>query len=308
MSIYTLNNAISEVLAQEMRRDSRVLVFGVNAAAARPELQNEFGPQRVRDTPASARVVVGTAIGAAAGGLRPVADLLALQPGAAIDVARAAHLIQHTRLPLVVLFNEQRNQDLHATFAHSTRFVVVSPGSASEFAALLRAAIRDDHPVAFCVDTSMNASPDEFRDIEQVIPLGKAAVLRKGCDVTLVSYGRSVRECLRAAAQLATNGVSADVIDLRTLRPLDEGTLLRSVHKTGRLIVVQEPNRLCGIGAEIAALVSEKAFDALTSPVARLAGNDPDESAPQFHRQRGTPLADTIHETALRLVEQAAAA
>ncbi|HVF18504.1 MAG TPA: transketolase C-terminal domain-containing protein, partial [Steroidobacteraceae bacterium] len=174
--------------------------------------------------------------------------------------------------------------------------------------AMLKAAVRDNNPVMFFTDMALSCVKGDVNDDEYLVPLGKAAVVRKGSDVTLVSYGKSVSECVQAADQLAASGFSAEVIDLRTLKPLDESTILRSVHKTGRLIIVHEANRLYGIGAEIAAIVSEKAFDALNAPIVRLTGPDAPSAASRVLEQAASPQPGTIREAALRLVEQAAAA
>lgn len=175
----------------------------------------------------------------------------------------------------------RRNHNDEAWFVHGPGRKVVMPSNAADFKGVLKAAIRDGNPVVFFVDMALGHEKGEVPEGEHVVPLGKAAVLRRGRDVTLVSYAKTVHSCMAAAAELQTRGVSAEVVDLRTLKPLDEATILASVRKTGRLVVVHEATKLCGVGAEIAAIVAEQAFPALKAPVARLAG--PDAPAPSSY-------------------------
>jgi len=323
MSIMTFNAALSAALGEEMRRDSRVLMFGAGTAFKHRNLQAQFGVHRVRNTPLAEAIIAGTAVGAAASGLRPVIDLLSspfltLSMDALINHAGKLRYVSggQFEFPLVVLaatgsglgVGAHQNHHLEAMFVHAPGLKVVMPSNPADCKALLKAAIRDNNPVLFFTDMSLGSMSAEVHHEEYLVPLGRAAIARKGCDVTIVSYGKTVTLCLEAADQLAASGCSAEVIDLRTLKPLDEATILRSVHKTSRLIVVHEANRLCGIGAEIAALVSEKAFDALSAPVIRLAGPDAPSAASWVLEQAATPQASAIREAAMRLVEQAAAA
>ena len=279
MSQITANEAVGQALAEEMRRDSRVLVFGEGVATKRQDLLREFGPERVRNTPLAEAIIAGTAVGAAASGLRPVVDLLfapflTYSMDAIVNSAGKLRYLSggQFEFPMVVLamtgagwgIGGQHNHNLEAMFVHAPGLKVAMPSNAADFKGLLKAAIRDDNPVLFFMDIALTMAPGEVPDAHDVIvPLGKAAVLREGSDVTLVSYAKTVGICEAAAAALAEHGVSADVIDLRTLKPLDQGTVLASVRKTGRLVVVHEASGLCGVGAEIAALVAEQAFDAL---------------------------------------------
>jgi pyruvate dehydrogenase E1 component beta subunit len=152
------------------------------------------------------------------------------------------------------------------------------------------------------MDLALAHASGPVPDGDHVLPIGRAAVLREGADVTLVSYAKTVGHCLQAAQALAERGVSAEVVDLRTLKPLDEATVLASVRKTGRLVVVHEANRLCGVGAEVAAIASEKAFDALRAPVLRLSGPDAPAAASWVLEQAGVPQPDAIADAVLRLV------
>jgi acetoin:2,6-dichlorophenolindophenol oxidoreductase subunit beta len=323
MSVLTFNDALSHALAEEMRRDARVIMFGEGVATKRRDLQTEFGIHRVRNTPLAEAIIAGTAVGAAASGLRPVIDLLfapflTLAMDALINHAGKLRYVSggQFEFPLVVLavtgsgwtVGAQHNHNLEALFVHVPGLKVVMPSNPADCKGLLKAAIRDNNPVLFFTDMALGHMTGEVTNDDALVPLGKAAIARKGSDVTLVSYGKTVNHCLEAAEQLARSGFSAEVIDLRTLKPIDEGTILRSVHKTGRLIVVHEANRLCGIGAEIAAMVSEKGFDALNAPVIRLTGPDAPTASSWVLEQAAVPQPEAIREAAMRLLEQAAAA
>lgn len=323
MSVSTFNDALTQALAEEMRRDARVMLLGHGVATQRLDLQTEFGAHRVRNTPLAEAIVAGTAVGAAASGLRPIVDLrfaprLASSMDAFVNHAGKLRYLSggQFEFPLVVLagtgaggtLGAHHNHNLEAMFVHAPGLKVVMPSNPADCKGLLKAAIRDNNPVLFFVDLGLATMTGEVAGEEPIMPLGKAAIARKGAHLTLVSYGKTLHHCLEAAEQLALAGFEAEVIDLRTLKPLDEGSILRSVHKTGRLIVVHEANRLCGIGAEIAALVSEKGFDALTAPVIRLTGPDAPAAASWTLEQAAVPQPGAIREAALRLLEQAQAA
>jgi pyruvate/2-oxoglutarate/acetoin dehydrogenase E1 component len=190
---------------------------------------------------------------------------------------------------------------LTSRFIHSPGIKVVMPSNAADFHGLLKAAIRDHNPVLFFSDIPLLGVPGEVPQGDHVVALGQAAVLREGDDVTLISYAKTVHHCLDAARDLAAQGIKAEVIDLRTLKPLDEATVLRSVRKTGRAIIVHEAGRICGVGAEIAAMLVEKAFGQLRAPVIRLAG--PDAPAPASYplEQAFPPNAESILQSAARL-------
>lgn len=325
MQTITVNDAINQALAEEMRRDSSVLMFGEGVATKRGDLLAEFGLERVRNTPLAEGIIAGTAAGAAAMGLRPVVDLLfapflTLAMDAIVNSAGKLRYLSggQFEFPMVVLtmtgagwgVGGQHNHNLEAMFVHAPGLKVVMPSNAADFKGLMKAAIRDDNPVLFFMDLALGYVPGAVPEGEHVVPIGRAAVLREGADVTLVSYAKTVGHCLQAAEALAAQGVSAEVIDLRTLKPLDEATVLASVRKTGRLVVVHEAGRLCGVGAEVAAIVSEKAFDALRAPVLRLTGPDAPAAASWVLEQAAVPQADAIEKAVLRLMgtEQLAAA
>ncbi len=317
MQTITVSEAVAQALAEEMRHDSRVLMFGEGVATKRRDLVAEFGVERVRNTPLAEGIIAGTAAGAAAMGLRPIVDLLfapflTLAMDAIVNSAGKLRYLSggQFRFPMVVLtmtgagwgVGSQHNHNLEAMFVHAPGLKVVMPSNAADFKGLMKAAIRDDNPVLFFMDLALAHAPGPVPDGEHLVPIGQAVVRRQGSDVTLISYAKTVGHCLAAAQALADQGVSAEVVDLRTLKPIDEATVLASVRKTGRLIIVHEASRLCGVGAEIAALASEKAFDALTVPVLRLTGPDAPAPASWVLEQAGVPNADAIRDAALRVV------
>ena len=289
MTTLTLYDAVGAALTEEMRRHHSVLVFGEGIATKRHDLVQEFGARRVRNTPLAEGIIAGTAVGAAGTGLRPVIDLL-FAPFlcyAMDELVNSAGKLRYMSggqfaFPLVTLamtgagwgVGAQHNHNNEAWFVHSPGLKMVMPCTPADAKGLLKAAIRDDNPVLFFLDIGLLYQPGEVPIGDHTIPLGKAAVLRAGSDVTLVSYGKTVHHCLQAAETLAERGITAEVIDLRSLKPLDEAAILASVSRTGRLVVVHEANRLCGVGGEIAALVAEEAFAQLKAPIVRLGGPD----------------------------------
>jgi len=318
----TLYDAVGAALVEEMRHDPRVLVFGEGIATKRHDLVQEFGALRVRNTPLAEGIIAGTAVGAAGTGLRPVIDLL-FAPFlcyAMDELVNSAGKLRYMSggqfsFPLVTLamtgggwgVGAQHNHNVEAWFVHSPGLKVVMPSNPADAKGLLKAAIRDDNPVMFFLDIGLLYQPGEVPSDEHVVPIGKAAVLREGSDVTLVSYGKTVHHCLQAAETLAAQGIAAEVIDLRSLKPLDEASILASVIRTGRLVVVHEANRLCGVGAEIAALVAEKAFARLKAPIVRLGGPDAPVAASYPLEQAFVPQAAAIAAAATSLCQQQAA-
>ncbi|WP_377811361.1 pyruvate dehydrogenase complex E1 component subunit beta (plasmid) [Azospirillum sp. A29] len=323
MTQMTVNDAISAALAEEMRRDPSVLIFGEGVATKRRDLLGEFGPARVRNTPLAEGIIAGTAAGAAATGLRPVIDLL-FAPFlcyAMDEIVNSAGKLRYVsggqfKFPMVVLamtgagwgVGAQHNHNIESWFVHSPGLKMVMPSTPADFKGLLKAAIRDDNPVLVFADIALGYSAGEVPEDIDAIPLGQAALRRAGDDVTLVSYAKTVGTCLAAADRLAEAGISADVLDLRSLKPLDEDAILRSVAKTGRLVVVHEASRLCGVGAEVAALVAEKAFASLRAPVLRLTGPDAPAPASFPLEQAFVPQADAVVAAVQSLVHGALAA
>lgn len=318
MTRMTTEQAIHRALREEMSRDPRVLLLGEGVATKRRDLVNDFGTARVRNTPLAEAIIAGTAVGAAASGLRPVIDLLfapflTYAMDALVNSAGKLRYLSggQFEFPLVAMsltgagwgVGAQHNHNLEAMFVHAPGLKVLMPADPADFKGLLKAAIRDPDPVLFFTDLGLLHREGEVPDeAEFLVPIGKAAVRRIGSDVTLVSYAKTVDVCLAAAEQLRERQVAAEVIDLRSLKPLDEATVLKSVRKTGRLVVVHEASGLCGVAAEVAALAATKAFDALRAPVVRLTGPDAPSASSWVLEQAAVPHADTVARAALELV------
>ena len=285
--------ALRDALRLEMLRDPRILVMGEDIAEHGGAFQvtagllAEFGPDRIRQTPISEIGIVGAGVGAALTGLRPVVELMYIDfSGLALDqiVNQAAQnrfmFGGQARVPLVVRTQggsgrgnaAQHSKSLEAWFTHVAGLKVVMPATPADAKGLLTAAIRDDDPVMFIEHKLLYRTKGPVPDGEYVVPLGKADVKREGSDLTIVTWSREVLFALEAAAKLAADGVDAEVIDLRSLVPLDRAAILASVRKTRRLLVVHEAIKRGGYGGEIAALVAEEAFDDLDAPPRRLAG------------------------------------
>ncbi|UCH86126.1 MAG: alpha-ketoacid dehydrogenase subunit beta [Dehalococcoidia bacterium] len=283
--------ALNEALQQEMERDPTVFVTGEDVGQHPPMgvtlgMLQKFGPQRVVDTPISESAILGLAVGAAAAGLRPVVEIMFLDfLFVAFDqvinqMAKMRYMFGgKAKLPIVVRcpcgggyqMAAQHSQSLEAMLCHIPGLKVVMPATPYNAKGLLTAAIRDDNPV-FCLEhkkcyTMAGDVPQE----QYELPLGIAEVKRPGSDVTIVATSYMVHEALKAAEELAGRGIEAEVIDPRTLLPLDMDTILKSVRKTHRVVVVHEAVKFCGFGAEIAAQVAEAAFDALEAPPLRVA-------------------------------------
>jgi pyruvate dehydrogenase E1 component beta subunit len=316
MRTITADEAITEALAEEMRRDARVIAFGEGTATKGYKLVEEFGAARVRNTPLAEGIIAGTAAGAAATGLRPVIDLLfaPFLTFAMDEIVNSAGKLRFLsggqfNFPLVTVartgggwaVGAQHNHNNESWFVSSPGLKVVMPSTPADFKGLLKSAIRDENPVVFFADIGLLFVPGEVPEGDHVVPIGKADVKREGSDITLISYAKTVQKCLEAANTLQENGVSAEVIDLRSLKPLDEATLLASVQKTGRAIVVHEAAGPCGVGAEVAAILAEKAFGALKSPVVRLTGPDAPAAASFPLEAAYAPQADAIVAAATRL-------
>ncbi len=319
MPTLTLHDAVGAALAEEMRRDGNVIAFGEGIATKRHELVTEFGALRVRNTPLAEGIIAGTAVGAAAGGLRPVADLL-FAPFlcyAMDELVNSAGKLRYMSggqfsFPLVALamtgagwgVGAQHNHNVEAWFVHSPGLKVVMPSTPADAKGLLKAAIRDDNPVVFLLDIGLLYQPGAVPDGELLIPLGQAHTVRHGKDVSLISYGKTVHHCLKAAETLAADGIDAEIVDLRSLKPLDEAAILASARKTGRVVIVHEANRRCGVGAEIAALIAEQAFNSLKAPIRRLGGPDAPVPASYPLEQATVPQADAIATAARALCRQ----
>jgi 2-oxoisovalerate dehydrogenase E1 component beta subunit len=294
MATMTYLEAIRDGLLTEMRRDPRVFVIGEDVGAyggafgvTRGFLE-EFGPWRVIDGPLAETANVGAGIGAAILGMRPVvelqfADFVSDAFTQVVNMAATFHWRTGCALPLVLRMpygggikgGPFHSQCKEAWFVHTPGLKVVAPAFPEDAKGLLIAAIRDPNPVLYFEHKYLYRSQrGEVPEGDYVTPLGDARVVREGRALTVVSYGWALHKCLEAAEQVAAEGTSAEVIDLRTLAPLDRETLLSSVRKTGKVLIVHEATRTAGVGAEVAALVAEEAFEYLDGPVLRVAGRD----------------------------------
>jgi pyruvate dehydrogenase E1 component beta subunit len=293
MARITYREAISQALREEMHRDERVFIMGEEVGvwggtyAVTRGFLDEFGEKRVRDTPIAEGVIVGAAAGAAIAGLRPVAEVMTINFAfLAMDqivnhVAKLHYMFNgQITCPIVIRtvggggrqLGASHSQSPDVVFSHFPGLKVVAPSTPADAKGLLKAAIRDDDPVFFIEHATLYQARGEVPEGEDfLMPIGVSDIKREGTNVTIVSYSKMLQASLQAADQLAEAGIEAEVIDLRTLRPLDTRPIIESVAKTNRLVVVEEGWRAYGIGAEIASRVTELAFDYLDAPVRRVA-------------------------------------
>ena len=293
MPMITYREALHHALREEMTRDERVLIFGEDVVAyggaygVTSGLAKDFGEKRVFDAPIAEGVIAGAAVGAAMGGLRPVAELMTINFAllAADQIINHAAKVMHMfggqmSVPLVIRavggggaqLASTHSQSLEPMFAHVPGLKVVTPATPADGKGLLKSAIRDDNPVLFVEHALLYRVRGEVPEGEHLVPLGKAEVKREGKHITLVAYSRMTLVALQAAELLSPEGIEAEVVDLRSLRPLDMETVLASVRKTHRALTVEEAWRTYGIGAEIASRIQEEVFDDLDAPIRRVSG------------------------------------
>jgi pyruvate dehydrogenase E1 component beta subunit len=322
MTEMTYRQALHDTLREELLRDERVFLMGEEIGVFEGSykitagLLHEFGPERVRDTPICEEGFVGAAIGAAMLGLRPVVEVMTINFSIlALDqILNGAAKIHsmfggQTPVPMVLRTPGGGGQQLAAThsqnlevwYAHVPGLKVVTPSTPADARGLLRAAIRDDDPVIFIENLALYNTKGEVPDGDGVTEIGRAAVLKEGTDITLIGHSRMAAVALDVARRLESEGVSAEVIDLRSLRPLDRDSLARSVRKTSRAVVIEEDWLSYGVGAEIAATIQETAFDYLDAPVRRVAAAEVPLPYAKPLELAALPnanhLLDVIHET-----------
>lgn len=323
MRSITLSQAVNEAIAEEMRRDETVFLIGEDVAEAGTPfkvtsgLVEEFGTDRVIDTPIAEPGFMGLAVGAAMTGSRPIVDLmfgdfLFLVMDQLCNQAAKTHYMSGGKLnvPLVLRTNlgatrrsaAQHSQSLHALVAHIPGLKVAMPSSAYEAKGLMKTAIRDNNPVVIFEDKLMYQDKAEVPEEEFLIPFGEAKVLREGHDVTLIGTSSMRQICEQAANMLDADGISAEVIDPRTIVPLDEATILNSVKKTSRAIVVDEGHQNFGTTAEISARISEKAFYHLDAPVIRMGAMDVPVPFSPALEDLTVPTPDKVAENARKIV------
>jgi len=295
MALLTMREALNQAMSEEMARDPNVFILGEEVGAYQGAykitqgLLAKFGEWRVRDTPIAEEAIAGVAVGAAFIGLRPIAEMMTFN----FSILALDQIVNHAakyrymsggqiRCPMVIRgpsgaaaqVAAQHSQALESWYAHVPGLVVVMPSTPKDAKGLLKAAIRDDNPVVFMENEVLYNLKGEVPDEEYHIPLGLGDVKRAGKDVTIVAWSRSVLTSLAAADLLAKDGVEAEVVDPRTLRPLDEDVIFDSVRKTNRCVVVEEGWPVAGFGAEIADRVQRECFDSLDAPILRVTSAD----------------------------------
>jgi pyruvate dehydrogenase E1 component beta subunit len=296
MVTLTVREALRDAMAEEMRRDDRVFIIGEEVAEYQGAykvtqgLLQEFGERRVVDTPITEHGFTGLGIGAALAGLRPIVEFMtfnfAMQAmDQIINSAAKTHYMSGGQMEIPIVFRgpngaaarvaAQHSQDYAAWFSHIPGLKVVMPYTAADAKGLLKSAIRDPNPVIFLENEILYGHTFEVPKLDDfLVPIGKARIARAGKDVTIVSFGMGMVYAMKAAAELEQQGIDAEVIDLRTLRPMDSAAIIESVKKTGRCVSVEEGWPQSGVGAEIIAKIMEQAFDYLDAPVVRICGKD----------------------------------
>jgi pyruvate dehydrogenase E1 component beta subunit len=293
--LMSYREALNQAMREEMRRDSRIFLIGEDVGYYQGAFKvskgfvEEFGPQRVVDTPITEAGFTGLAIGAAMAGLHPIVELMTMNFGiVALDqIVNNAAKIRYMSggqlsVPLVIRgpgsaahqLGAQHSQSLEAWFCHVPGLKVIAPATPHDAKGLLKSAIRENNPVIFIEAQLLYGTKGDVGDGEYTTPIGVAEVKRVGRDVTIVAYSKMLLLALEAADQLRREGIEVEVIDPRTLKPLDLPTIVTSVKKTGRLVIVEEGWRFCGLGAQIAESVYAAAFDYLDAPIQRVTGED----------------------------------
>ena len=324
MKTMMYRDAIASALAEEMRRDEKVFVMGEDVAItggvykATKGLLDEFGPQRVRNTPLSEWAIAGVACGAAMCGARPVAEIMHVDfIGCCFDIVlnQMSKMCYKTNgkltVPMVLRTQGGRgksngctqSQSLESLFTHIPGLKVVMPATPKDAKGLLKSAIRDNNPVMFVEHKGLYQTKGEVPEEEYLIPLGKADIKRAGKDVTIITYSKSVLTSLDAAKELEGKGIDAEVLDLRTLVPLDFDAIKESVTKTGRVVIVHESTERTGYGAEIAAQIADKLFDELDAPIVRVCGANipvPNATLPEIE---SAPTVEKIVKAAVRVCQ-----
>jgi 2-oxoisovalerate dehydrogenase E1 component beta subunit len=317
LTVKSVIEAVREAITEEMRRDTKVFVIGEDVGVrggvflATQGLMEEFGSERIIDAPLAEASIMGIALGAAFRGMRPIPEVQFsdfVWPSVNQLIGEAARTCYGTngavQVPMVIrmpygggirggLFHSQ-NVETH--FFHTPGLKVVAPSTPYDAKGLLKSAIRDNNPVVFLEHKkTYRLVRGEVPEEDYTLPIGKADVKRKGANITLVSYGLTLHYCLEAAETMASEGVDVEVVDLRTLTPLDTDTVLNSVKKTGKLAIVHEDNITGGVGAEIAAIVADQAFEYLDGPIVRVCGPDvPTMPFAQTLEDAYMPTADKI--------------
>lgn len=318
----TYGQAISDALREEMEKDETVVVFGEDVAqhggifGITRGLYEIFGEDRVKNTPISETSIIGVGAGAALVGLRPCIELM-YSDFLLVAFSEIYHCVAKWRfmhgdqykIPMVIRAaagsafgaGAEHSNCVESLFMHTPGLIIISPSTAADAKGLLKSAIRSDNPVLFFEHKQLYQVKEDIPDEEYTIPIGVADIKREGSDVTIVAIGLMVKKALEAAEKLAAEGISAEVLDPRTIAPLDKETIRKSIEKTHRAIVVEEGNKTSGIGAEIAAMMQEEMYDELDGPVLRVAALDVPLPYDVALELVCIPNADKIVETVKRL-------
>jgi pyruvate dehydrogenase E1 component beta subunit len=318
MARITMREAISQALWEEMERDPSVFIMGEEVGvwggtyAVTKGFYDHFGPERVRDTPISEAAIIGAGVGAAMTGLRPVAELMTINFAFSamdhiVNQAAKMHAMFNGQMmvPMVIRTVSGGGRQLGAThsqtpdaiFAHFPGLKVVAPGTPADAKGLLKAAIRSQDPILFIEHATLYQTRGEVPEGDYIVPIGKSTVQRPGKDVTIVTYSKMLEISLKAADQLAKEGIEAEIVDLRSLRPLDMDPVLESFKKTNRAVIVEEGWKSFGVGSEVSARIYEEAFDYVDAPIKRVA-----------QAEVPLPYNRTLEQAALPKVEDVVAA
>lgn len=331
MRTITYRDALREAIAEEMRRDDRVYIMGEDIAgyggtyAVTKGLFEEFGEKRVKDTPLAEEIIIGTAIGSAIGGLRPIAELMTMNFSllASDLIINSAAKFRYMfggqpSIPMVIRMpggggaqrGAQHSQMLESMYAHIPGLKLVMPATPYDAKGMLKSAIRDEDPILFVEHELLYSVKGEVPDEgeEYTVPLNRGIVRREGKDVTLVTFSRMMHICLQAAEELAKEGIDAEVIDLRSIRPIDLDLVLDSLRKTNRVVVAEEGWKYYGTGQGIAALIYEHGFDWLDAPIGHVTGKDVPMPYSKSLEQLALPARNDVIAAVKAIVPQPAGA
>lgn len=323
MPVISYREALNDALREEMQRDPNIFIMGEDvgfyggAFKVTDGLFAEFGEKRVIDTPIAEGLIVGAAIGAAMAGLRPIAELMTVNFAllAMDQIVNHAAKIRYmfggkAKVPLVIRapggggnqLGAQHSQSLESYFVHCPGLKVVMPSTPKDAKGLLKEAIRDDDPVMFLEHEHLYNTKGEVPSEDYTTPMGKAALLREGRDLTVIAYSNMVLAAQEAAQQLEKEGIETDLIDLRSLNPLDKDAIIASAKKTNRVIIVEEDWKTGGVGAEISSQIYEHAFSSLDTPIVRVAGKDTPMPYAKNLERAAIPQVDDIIQAAISVL------
>ncbi len=324
MAELSYREALNTALKEEMDRDPEIMILGEEVAFYQGTykvtrgLYAEYGENRIKDTPISEEMIVGAAVGAAMSGLRPIAEIMTIN----FTLLAMDQIVNHAakirymfggqaKVPLVIRtpqgagnqLGAQHSQHLEAYFVHCPGIRVVVPSSPADAKGLLKSAIRDDNPVLFIEDQNLYNTKGEVPNYDYIIPLGIANIARTGEDVTLISYSKSVQDCLQATKILEDYDINAEVIDLRCLNPVDTTTIFQSVKKTGLAVIVNEAWKTGSVASEISSLITENCFQYLESPVLRICAEDVPMPYNKTLEKAALPSVETIVNSVLDMLK-----